>query len=160
DEDEYVEKYRGNPFFTTFHAVAKLHLCYIFGEREKALEAARIAEANVYHVSGTVWPLTFDFWNALTLVANYAGAADEERKAYLAQVETTRESFAVLAENCPENFLCQSLLLSAEVERIADRTLSAVDLYARAIRYAEETSMLPQQALANELCARFWLQRG
>src|SRR5207247_8350679 len=88
DEDEYVEKYRGNPFFTTFHAVAKLHPCYIFGEREKALEAARIAEANVYHVSGTVWPLTFDFWNALTLVANYAGAADEERKAYLAQVET------------------------------------------------------------------------
>ena len=78
----------------------------------------------------------------------------------MAQVETTRESFAVLAENCPENFLCQSLLLSAEVERIADRTLSAVDLYARAIRYAEETSMLPQQALANELCAKFWLQRG
>ncbi len=160
DEDEYIATYRSNPFFSTFHAVAKLHLCYIFGERKKALEAARIAEANVYHVSGTVWPLIFDFWNALTLAVNYADAADEERKAFLAQIETTRESFAVLAENCPENFLCQSLLLSAEADRITDRSLSAADLYARAISYAEETSMVPQQALANELCARFWLERG
>src|SRR2546428_12311282 len=43
DEHQYVETYRGDPFFTTFHAVAKVQLCYVFGEYGKALTAARTA---------------------------------------------------------------------------------------------------------------------
>jgi predicted ATPase/transcriptional regulator with GAF, ATPase, and Fis domain/tRNA A-37 threonylcarbamoyl transferase component Bud32 len=159
DENEYVETYRGNPFFTTFHAVAKLQLCYLFGEYGRALEAARMARAVVYHLSGTIWPVEFDFWNGLTLAANYPDATEDERRTYLEEMQTAQKSHAVLAENCPENFLCQSLLLSAEIECIAGRPLSALDLYERAIRYAGETSMLQHQALANELCARFWLGR-
>ncbi len=31
--------------------------------------------------SGTIWPVEFDFWNGLTLAANYANAAEEERAA-------------------------------------------------------------------------------
>ncbi len=160
DENDYVETYRGNPFFTTFHAVTKLQLCYVFGEYGKALEAARIAGEVVYHLSGTIWPVEFDFWNGLTLAANYAGATESERRTYLEEMERAQRSFAVLAENCPRNFLCQSLLLSAEMERIAGRQLAALNLYERAIGYAEETSVLQHQALANELCARFWLERG
>jgi predicted ATPase len=29
DENKYLETYNGNPFFTTFHAVAELHLSYV-----------------------------------------------------------------------------------------------------------------------------------
>ncbi len=160
DENDYVETYRGNPFFTTFYAVAKLHLSYVFGEYGKALDAARTAREVVYHLSGTIWPVMFDFWNGLTLAANYADATEHQRRAYLEEMEKAQKAFAVLAENCPENFLCQSLLLSAEIERIAGRQLSALDLYERAIRYAGETSMLQHQALANELYAKFWRMRG
>jgi len=71
-----------------------------------------------------------------------------------------RRSFEVLADNCPENFLCQSLLLSAEIERVSGRDFSAQDLYDRAVRYAAETGLLQHQALANELCGKFWLGRG
>ncbi len=159
DENDYVNTYRGNPFFTTFYAVAKLHLSYVFGEHASALEAARLARGVVYHLSGTIWPVMFDFWNGLTLAASYADAAEGERSVYLEEMERAQQSLAVLAENCPENFLCQSLLLSAEIERIAGRHLSAVDRYERAIRYAGETKLLQDQALANELCARFWLER-
>src|SRR5947208_278174 len=121
--------------------------------------AARIAREVVYHLSGTIWPVEFDFWNGLTLAANYPDATDEERRAYREEMAKAQQAFEVLAKSCPENFLCQSLLLSAEIERIAGRHLSALDLYEQAIRYARETSMLQHQALANELCARFWLQR-
>ncbi|MEW6683352.1 MAG: sigma 54-interacting transcriptional regulator [Nitrospirota bacterium] len=160
DENEYAETYRGNPFFTTFYAVAKLHLFYVFGEYGKALETARTARGIVYRLSGTIWPVMFDFWTGLTLAANYADATEDERRAYFEEMEKAQTSFAVLAQNCPENFLCQALLLSAEIERIAGRHLAALDRYEHAIRYAGETNMLQHRALASELCAKFWLGRG
>ncbi len=160
DENEYAETYRGNAFFTTFQAVARLHLCYAFEEYSLALEAARAARWTVHQLTGTIWPVTFDFWNALTLAANYADVAEDERHNYLEEMEKAQKSFEVLAENCPENFLCQSLLLSAEIERITGHDFSAQGLYDRAVRYATETGLLQHQALANELYAKFWLGRG
>jgi predicted ATPase/tRNA A-37 threonylcarbamoyl transferase component Bud32 len=157
DEDEYAENYRGNPFFTTFYAVARLQLCYTFGEFEKALEAAHFARENAYNLSGTIWPVTFDFWNGLTLAALYSSAEENQQKSYLEEIKKAQSSFAVLAENCPENFLCQSLLLAAEAERIKGQPLSAMNLYGEAIHYAEQTNMLRHRALANELYARFWM---
>ena len=137
----------------------KLQLCYLFGEFGQALEAARNARV-AHQLSGTIWPVEFDFWNGLTLAANYANAAEEERADYLAEMEEARRSLGILAENCPENFRCQWLLLSAEIERISGRSLAALDRYEQAIGYAESTAMLQHQALANELCARFWLERS
>ncbi len=160
DETEYVETYRDNPFFTICYAVTKLQLCYLFGETGKALEVARLGRAIVHHLEGTIWPVIFEFWNGLTLAANYAGAGEGQQKSYLAEIEKARRSFAVLAENCPENYLCQSLLLSAELERVAGHDLSALELYERAVGYAEETNSVQHQALANELCARFYVRRG
>ncbi len=155
-----MERYRDNPFFLTFHAVTKLQLCYLFGDHGKALEAARTARAVVYHLSGTIWPVLFDFWHGLTLAANYAGAAEAERRTYLEELERAYQALAALAESCPENFLCQSLLLSAEFERISGRAMDALERYERSIAYAVETGMIQHQALANELYGRYWLERG
>ncbi len=160
DEGEYLRTYRDKPFFATIHGVAKLHVCCLLGQAEDTLHAARQAGRTVHHLLGTVWPLIFDFWNALALAANYGRAAEGERRSYLARLRATRASFDVLAENCPENFLCQSLLLAAEIERLEGRDHAALELYQRAIEYAERPGMIQQQALANELCAGFQLQRG
>ena len=65
----------------------------------------------------------------------------------------------MLAEHCPENFLCQSLLLGAEIERVSGRSPEAQALYERAIEYAEQSGSLRHQALGNELGARFWRER-
>ena len=160
DENEYAATYRGNAFFSTFRAVARLQLCYTFEKYGEALEVARAARWTVYQLSGTIWPVLFEFWNCLTLAANQASVPDDERTAYLKEMQKAQQSFEVLAENCPENFLCHSLLISAEIERISGRDFSAQGLYDRAVRYASETGLLQHQALANELCAKFWLGRG
>ncbi len=155
DEEEYAQTYRGNPFYTMFYAAAKLHISYLLGEYEKALEASRITREIVPSLEGTIWTVVCDFWTGLTLAANYESASEEERKAYLEEMKQAQRSLNVLAENCPENYLCQSLLLSAEIERVAGQVLAAAELYERAIRYAQETGLLQHQALANELYARF-----
>ncbi|MBP6824494.1 MAG: sigma 54-interacting transcriptional regulator, partial [Acidobacteria bacterium] len=160
DETVYVETYRGNSFFTICYIATKLQLCYLFGEFDRALEIARQGREIIHQLEGTIWPVIFEFWNGLTLVANFADASEQEREVYLAEMEEARRWFGVLAANCPENYLCQSLLLSAELERITGNDLSALELYERAISYAEETNAIQNQALANELCARFYLGRG
>ncbi len=160
DEAEYVQRYRGNPFYTMFYAAAKLHLSYLLGDFRQALEAARLAGEIVHHLSGTIWTVFYDFWNGLTLAANYAEASVEEQKSYWQELERAANSLAVLAENCPENYRCQSLLLTAERERTAGRDAQAAAAYERAIRYAEETRAVQYRALANELYARFQLARG
>ena len=53
-----------------------------------------------------------------------------------------------------------TLMLSAEIERVCGRDFSAQDLYDRAVRCAAETGLLQHQALANELYGKFWLGRG
>jgi PAS domain S-box-containing protein len=159
EEQDYVDRYRDHPFFAAIHAVLRLQLCCRFGDTAAALECARGARASVSHLAGTIWPVEFDFWHGLALAASYAEADDDERRARLADMDAARRSLATLAEHCPENFLCQSLLLSAEQERISGRPLAALDLYERAIAHAEGTGMLQHRALANELCGRFWLER-
>jgi PAS domain S-box-containing protein len=159
DENDYLERYRDNPFFTAIHAVSKLQLCYLFEEYGSALETTRTARV-ARQMSGTIWPVEFDFWNGLTLAANYTQGTEEERTARLQEMEDARRSLAILAENCPENFRCQALLLSAEIERVTGGPLVALELYEQAIEYAERTSMLQHQGLANWLFARFWLERS
>src|SRR5262249_20388657 len=41
DENQYVETYRGSPFFTAIHAVTRLQLCCLFEDLPEALDAAR-----------------------------------------------------------------------------------------------------------------------
>ena len=160
DEDEYLRRYHGNPFFTTFHAVARLQLCYLLGEYRTALDAARFARDVVYHLSGTIWPVLFDVWNGLTLAANYRDAPEAERPGWLREMETAHRSLAVLAESCPENYRCWALLLSAELERVQGRMAAAGERFREAVACAEETGSVQQQALANELAGRFWRDQG
>ncbi len=160
DEDVYAETYRGNHFYTMFYAAAKLHVSYLLGENAKALEFACLVREIAPALSGTIWTVICDFWTGLALAANYAEATDDERSSFLRQIRQSQSSMAELAENCPENFLCQSLLLSAEIERITKQDFAAVEIYERAIRQAEETDNLQLRALANELYARFRLDGG
>jgi predicted ATPase len=79
---------------------------------------------------------------------------------FLGFAEAAQKRLSVLAENCPENYLCMSLLLAAEIERVKGHETEATDLYEQAIRYADENKMVQYQALANELHAKFQLGRG
>ena len=154
DEDAYLLRYRDNPFFATIHAIARLQLCGLLGTRADALAAARHAAASVHHVPGTIWPVVFDFWNALALAANHDDAPKAERAEWLAECRRAQARFQALAGHCAENFSCPALLLAAEIARIEGRERDAVELYSQAIEYAASHPLLPWLALANELCGR------
>ena len=145
DEDEYIKSYGDNSFFMTFFFVLKLHLHLVFDEREQAARAARRARQVVSALDGTIWPVLLDF---------LGGLADA------AELETARQSLKRRAENCPENFLCLSLILEAEAARVRGETVSAMNYYEEAVRYARATESPWSESLACELYARFWQERG
>jgi transcriptional regulator with GAF, ATPase, and Fis domain len=159
DEDEYLANYRDNPFFKLHYVAAKLHLAYLLGEREQALAFGQQMGAIVSNLTGMIWTVLYDFWHGLTLAANYADATEDERQSYLAEMQRAQAALAVLAENCAENYLGQSLLLAAEIARVTGREVEAIELYERALHAAEATDNVQLRALANELCGKFWLQR-
>ena len=66
----------------------------------------------------------------------------------------------VWAENCPENFENRAALVGAEIARIEGRELDAERLYEQAIRSAHANGFVHNEALANELAARFYAARG
>jgi PAS domain S-box-containing protein len=67
---------------------------------------------------------------------------------------------ALLAKNCPDNFENRAALVAAEIARIEGRELEAERLYEQAIRSANVNGFDHNEALANELAARFYSARG
>ena len=159
DEQAFVTAYEHTaPFFLTFIYAAKLHLCLLLDEFGQALVAAK--RAREVAVTGTIWPVLVDFWGGLAAAAAWETAIEEERHEHTRQLAAARESLRELADNCPENFRCAWLLLSAEWERIAGQHDVAARLYEDALAYARQTDNLQLEALANELAARLSLRRG
>jgi predicted ATPase/signal transduction histidine kinase len=160
DEDRYTASYRDNPFFSMFHAIARLHLHYLHDDYAGARRAAEAVRTTAHRLSGMIWSVHYQFWNGLTLAADLEQTAGEEREAAMDVLRGASRTLAVLAGNCAENFRCPSLLLDAEFERAAGRPLHAIELYEQAIAAAERYANVQHLALANELAGRFWLQRA
>ncbi|NES66795.1 MAG: GAF domain-containing protein, partial [Okeania sp. SIO2D1] len=66
----------------------------------------------------------------------------------------------IWADNCPENFLHKYLLVAAEMAQFSGEELKAMELYDQAIASAQENQFIQNEALANELAAKFWLRKG
>ena len=101
-----------------------------------------------------------NFYYSLTSIARYSEASPEDRQHYWQQIETNQKEMKAWADNCPENFLHKYLLVSAEMARISNRWQDAMELYDRAIESAKEHEFIQNEALGNELAAKFWLSRG
>lgn len=159
DETAFAAAYADNPFFLTVFHVAKLHLAVNFGDRGAALAAARSARALGPWGRGTIWPVLLELWGALA-IGLAPTSRDGDEPAARETLLAAKESVAVLARSCPENFRCWALLLEAEGERLAGRPEAAWALYEDAIRFARDTDSLQNEALANELCGRLWHEHG
>jgi predicted ATPase/transcriptional regulator with GAF, ATPase, and Fis domain len=160
DEDGYVAAYKTNPFCMTFLYALRAHLGLLFGEHASAIEAARTARSEAWTPPGTIWPVLLDFWAGLAMAGRYPDVPPATREEYGLHLARTSDSLRALADNCPENFRCPSLLLGAEIERLAGRTAEGAGLLEQAVAFARETGSLQHEALAHELLAKLWLGRG
>jgi predicted ATPase/signal transduction histidine kinase len=160
DEASYLSTYGNHPIFAGIHAVVHLHLSVLLGTPEQALTAARYSAGLVHSLPGTMWPVIHEFFHGMALAANIAGASDEDRAAWHQQLQQFAANCEARAVHCAENFLCQALLLGAEIAHIEGRDHDASHLFERAIEFAAANTQLQYEALAHELWGQLHLRRG
>ena len=97
---------------------------------------------------------------ALARAAQCDTTSTDEQRQHLEAIAVHHQQLAVWAENCPENFANRAALVGAEMARIEGRELDAQRLYEHAIRSARANGFTQNEALANELAAKFYLARG
>jgi PAS domain S-box-containing protein len=148
------------PHVLCIYQIFKAQVLYLYGELESALECILSAESSLTLIAAQYCISEHNFYYSLILTALYTTASAEQQQQYWQQLVKNQQQMQIWANNCPENFLHKHLLVAAEMARLAGEYQSAMDLYDRSIESAREHEFFQNEAIANELAAKFWLQRG
>jgi PAS domain S-box-containing protein len=159
DEEQYVKDCLEQEAFLPLclYYIFKLQTSYVLNKFKKANEFATQADKLLGHIFLAISVAEHNFYSSLTQAALYPEASEEEQRTYLQQLESNQKQMKIWVDNCPENFLNMYLLVEAEIARIMGNDLEAMDLYDQAIASAHEEGFIQNEAIANELCAGFWM---
>ncbi len=135
-------------------------LCYLFGELPKALDNIEAATQDLDVAVGSLLTPIFHFYAALIKLAIANASDGKEQEKVLDQIANHQQVIKFLADCAPVNFLHKFYLIEAEKHRFLGDFTEAMDSYDNAIALARETQYVNEEALANELAAKFYLSRG
>jgi PAS domain S-box-containing protein len=140
--------------------IRKMQARYMCGDYTMAADAASKAQP----LAWTTWRLLeeaeYHFFGALSRTACFDTISADERWRHVDAIAAHHRQLKEWAEYCPENFENRAALVGAEIARIEGRVLDAEHLYEQAIRSARANGFVHNEALANEVAARFFAARG
>jgi PAS domain S-box-containing protein len=123
--------------------------------------------ASAIEVSSRAWsPMMileqaeYHFYSALSRSAFYDSMLPDQRAPHRKALAAHHRKLELWAQRCPENFEDRAALVGAEIARLEGRELDAERLYEQAIRASRSNGFIHNEALANELAARFYAARG
>jgi predicted ATPase/signal transduction histidine kinase/ActR/RegA family two-component response regulator len=140
--------------------IYKLMLAYLFSNYTAALDNITQGERYLQAVSGMIPIPVFHFYAALTHLALLAEKSVSEQAEALAQVETHQATIDLWGQTAPMNYLHKWHLIEAEKQRVFGNRAAAIEHYDLAIAGAREHQFVHEEALANELAAKFYLAWG
>ncbi|MGY2849641.1 PAS domain S-box-containing protein [Bradyrhizobium sp. USDA 4509] len=140
--------------------ICKLQARFMAGDYPAAIDAASRARP-LLSLSLTVMEAAdYHFYSALSYAAFYDLTPADQRVSILEALAPHHRQLASWAAACPENFADRAALVDAEIARIDGRAFAAMNLYEQAIRSAQASGFVHNEALANELAARFYASSG
>ncbi|MEH2384147.1 MAG: AAA family ATPase [Nostoc sp.] len=143
-----------------FSYANELILCYLFENYTGASEAAINAITYLDGITSTsVVPIVY-FYQALTQLILYPTATTTEQKQTLKKVTSHQKKLKKWAHHAPMNHQHKFYLVEAERHRILLQKNKAMEFYDRAITLAKENEYIQEEALSNELAAKFYHEWG
>lgn len=143
-----------------FYYQFKLQLLYLQENYVEASQMAAESEKTLVPLRDTTIAPDHYFYQSLTLTALYPNATADEQQHYWTLLERNQEKMKRWADNCPDNFLHRYYLVEAERVRLLGKNLEAMNLYDLAIESARANEYVQNEAIANELAAKFFLTQG
>ncbi|NET27528.1 ATP-binding sensor histidine kinase [Okeania sp. SIO1I7] len=137
--------------------VYKLMLCYLFGEIESAQNYAVEGRRYLMGGAGSVTEPAFYFYDSLVALAQMSSPSEETSAEFQRVEQNQTQLQQQWANYAPMNHQHKVDLVEAEKCRVLGQKAEAIELYARAIAGAKENEYIQEEALANELVAKFYL---
>ncbi|OWJ69066.1 hypothetical protein BWR60_00535 [Inquilinus limosus] len=160
DDERFELHLKPDPIASCWYWIRKLQGHYFAGSYVLALEAASNAQPLLWTSTSSFEAAEYHYYAALVRAALCDTAGDDERARHLEALIAHHGQLQEWGESCPENFENRSAVVGAEIARIEDRALDAMNLYERAIRSSRENDFVHNEAIASELAARFYTVRG
>jgi predicted ATPase/GAF domain-containing protein len=154
-----LEKER-SPHAICIDGIFKSQTLYLHDRPEAALRYSLEAEKLLTWISAQYFVSDHNFYYSLILAVLYPAASPAKQQEYWEKLEQNQQQMQIWADNCPENFRHKYLLVAAEMARISGSWQAAMNLYDRAIASAREHEFIQNEALANELAAKFWFEQA
>ncbi|MDH4128272.1 MAG: AAA family ATPase, partial [Spirochaetota bacterium] len=148
-----------------FTTIFELHnykslLHYLFEDYElayqHAFEAEKFIDASVGLINIPIW----NFYYSLTLIKLSYKCDKNTRKIHLKKIMSMQKMMKKWSHHAPNNYLNKYYLVEAEIEQLIGEMPKAITLYHKAIEIAKENGFLNEEALAHELLANFWFNKG
>lgn len=148
--------------YSQFHFyLNQLIICYLFQDYSQAkIYAVKTEKLIEQGAIGLLVVPVFYFYDSLVRIALFPEMSPLEQEEILQKIASNQEKMKFWADHAPMNYLHKFHLVEAEKKRILGQHIEAADEYDRAIDLAKEHEYLNEEALANELAAKFYLARG
>jgi PAS domain S-box-containing protein len=140
--------------------IRKLQARFFAGDYDSATHASMNAQRQLWTSPSQFETAELCFYGALSRAASWDSAFSDKQRYHLDAVVAHHRQLEIWAEHCPENFENRAALVGAEIARIEGRELDAERLYEQAISSAQAEGFVHNEAVANELAARFYTARG
>ncbi|MCT7982647.1 AAA family ATPase [Laspinema sp. A4] len=138
--------------------LAKTILCYLFGEYERAVYYAALAENYQHGVVGLLSVNEHNFYQSLALLALYPQGTPAQKIQGLVRVQLAQQKMKRWALHAPQNYRHKYELVEAEKARVLGRTVAAMNHYDRAIKSARKYGYIQEAAIACERAGEFYQQ--
>jgi len=161
NEDDFVaERKAGDDPWGVFYVRSIQCIAeYYFGNYARAIAHAEEAMELPGFDFGTPASGFLLFLSSLSRLAQ-CRAEDGSASAILARVERNQRAFKLWADHAPVNYMHKWQLVEAERCRVSGRHAAAVEHFEQAIKGARDNWFWNDEALANELAGRFYLETG
>jgi len=141
-------------------SVAKTMLFYLYKDYEQAVDCIFSTAEDAEMFTGWFMVGQHNFYFSLVLLAHYPHAKPNDKDRYLQQLTINQAKMELWAHHAPMNYQHKYDLIEAEKARVLGHILEAETFYEQAIKGAADHGYLQEEALAYELAAEFYLERG
>ncbi|MBE9224620.1 AAA family ATPase [Phormidium sp. LEGE 05292] len=157
-ETEFLQKYGNTPYHLAWFYSVKIRHAYLFDQPATYTDLIPKLSIIENTISSHAKVPSSVFYVALMHIALIEMSNDElTRQSHWQALASLEEKLERWQEDCPANIRHKYLLLQAEKARLDGRKVEAIDFYEQAIAIAKTQNYIYEEALANELAAKFCL---